>query len=235
MNTVHLFEEGYYLIGNKAVAKSFMFGDENDCKLFQSKIDKYLSPLCDILAYGFLKDEFQLVVRLKSRSVFEDYFLSKFEIDVSSGDIIPESTYIFAQAMANLQSGYAKYFNYKNKRDGGLMKGRYFRELIESEAELGSKIEEVNSLEVQRDRNSIWTFRRKEAGYCLDKVVGSLVRSSRRCYEVYGAKPMMQCFVHLGNINLRGQFDTVPPKRIDFKNKHESLRNLVQFMLLKSK
>lgn len=233
MDTIHLFEDGYYLIGNKAVAKSFLFRNETDCERFKLKIDEYLGPLCEILAYGFLKDEFQLVIRLKSRKVFEDYFLKKFESKPERGDFIPESTYIFAQAMANLQSGYAKHFNFKYQRDGGLMKGRYFRHLIESEKELDEQIEMVNAMKVVVNRNKIWTFRRKEVGFLLEKTERSVVRSSALCYGDGGVKSGLSCFMLKSKVFVRGHFDKPPPKRIDFKNPRENIRNLVAFMLMK--
>ena len=239
METTHLFEDAYYLVGNKSVAKCFMFKDENDCQRFKTKIDYHLKPLCDVIGFGLLKDEFQLLVKLKSREVFEDYFVKRYEYRPESGNVIPETTYIFAQAMSNLQSGYAKYFNYKYERDGGLMCGRYFRELVESEEHLDELICSMHKLQEQTKRNRIWTFRRKEVGFRLDKLTKTVKRSSYMCYILRkrgsAADAELQCFRHRDEIFLRGCFDNLPPKRIFFVNRTENLKSLLNFMFLKSK
>ena len=241
METIHLFEDSYYLVGNKAVAKCFMFRDERDCSRFKLKIDYHLKSLCDVLAYGFLKDEFQLVVRLKSRKVFEEYYKQKYDYKPDEGQVIPETTYIFAQAMSNLQSGYVKFFNYKYERDGGLMCGRYFRRLIRSEKELDSIISAVNAMQVIGQRSRIWTFRRKEAGFRLELIKDTVTRSSRMCYQLdrLGKRLLVEaelgCFSHKETIYLRGHFDHPPPKRIPFANKAENLKSLLSFMFMKQK
>ncbi|MEL6988020.1 MAG: hypothetical protein AAGK97_09325, partial [Bacteroidota bacterium] len=116
--------------------------------------------------------------KLKSREEIESYYRKKYTKLYADSEFIPETTYIFAQAMANMQSGYAKYFNYKYDRDGGLMKGRYFRSLIESDEILDQCIESVHQLEKLGKRSRIWTFRRKEDGFNLELIKDSEIRSS---------------------------------------------------------
>ncbi len=234
METKHLFEDSYYLIGNKSVAKCFMFGDEGDCIKFKSRVDHHLSPLCDVLAYGFASDEFKLVVKLKSRKSIESYYKARYDYDPTSGDIIPETTYIFAQAMANLQSGHAKFFNFKYERDGGLMCRRYTRRLIESEEELDAIISAVNGMQFRGRRKSIWTFRRKGEGLDLEKVGNGVSWSSRACYEE-AIESGMECFKLKNLIDLRGHFKILPPKELKFDSKHQKMQNLIQFILLKQK
>ena len=236
MKTQHLFEEGYYLIRNKSVAKCFLFKDEYDCNRFKEKIDICLSPLCDVLAYGFLQDEFQMVVRLKSREVFEAYFQEKYEKVIDRVEVIPETTYIFAQAMSNLQSGYAKWFNYKYERDGGLMAGRYMRELVENEKDLDTLIEEINGLVKKVKRNSIWTFRRKEPGFVMNEIMNSSIRSSKVYYD--GEKEegiSLKAFRLKKDVYLRGHFLNLPPKAIEDYNSTKKMQNLIAFMFLKYK
>ncbi len=235
MKTKHLFEDGYYHLSNKAVAKCFLFGDERDCVRFKEKVDHHLSSLCDVVSFALCHDEFHLIVKLKSRQEIERYYLEKYNGHTDGkGNFIPETTYIFAQAMANLQSGYAKYFNYKYNRDGGLMRGRYFRTLIESEQMLDKTIQRVNKLESIRKRNSIWTFRRKRDGFQFELLSNTVKRSSYRCYEE-AKDAELDCFKLKENIYLRGQFENLPPKQIEFKNLHQKVQNLIHFVLLKSK
>ncbi len=234
MKTKHLFADGIYHIGNKAVAKCFLFADEKDCIRFQTNIDHHLGPLCDVLAYSFSEDEFQLVVKLKDRKTIENYFKEKYAKFYQDEKFIPETTYIFAQAMANMQSGYAKYFNYRYDRDGGLMKGRYFRHLIESEEELNNLVKKVHAFHAQSKRSRIWTFRRKEEGFNLEFKVSARVRSSLRSYEEARITSGIGCFKSLHQIDLRGRFSNLPPKRLEHKKTSEKIRNLISFMFLRA-
>ncbi len=237
MKTKHLFEDASYVISNRSVAKCFLFGDEKDCERFKSKMDHHLSPICDILAYSLTKDEFKLVVKLKTRAEIESYFKKQFAKFYQESKFIPETTYIFAQAMANLQSGYAKYFNFKYDRDGGLMKGRYLRELIESREHLELRIKEIHRNHALGKRSRIWTFRRKEAGFDLELLGDSVKVNSRRCYEGIGENSGLTCFKRYSELNLRGHFNNLPPKKIIFKNterKHENVQKSVSLLTLKN-
>lgn len=234
MKTIHLFEEGVYLIKNKSVAKCFLFRDKEDCNKFRSKIDHHLSPLCDIMAYGFLAEEFQLVLRLKDRSTLEHYYREKYKASGGADNFVPESTYIFAQAMANLQSGYAKWFNYKYKRDGGLFGSRYGRHLIESNGEVEEIIDTIHRLEKRNRRNRVWTFRRREEDYELSKLENDETRSSKVLYEG-GVTSLMACFAKYDYNSVRGLFENLPPKRIPDYGSAIKIKNLVSFMLMKRK
>ncbi len=201
MKTKHIFEDACYLIGNKAVAKCFLFGDEKDCLQFKQKLDHHLGSLCDIMAYGFTQDEFKLVIKMKSRGEIEEYYIQKYAKLYEQEAYIPETTYIFARAMANLQSGYAKYFNFKYKRDGGLMKGRYTRTLIESPLHLREMVNSVNCLHQQGKRSRIWTFRRKERGFNLELIKNTVNRSSLECYQDSNVRSGLESFrTYLENV-----------------------------------
>ena len=233
MKTTHVFEDGYYLIGNKSVAKSFMFKDKFDCCRFRNKMVTSLSPICEILAFGLRIDEFQLIIRMKNRSIIENYYLSKQKIR-GKDVIIPETTYIFGQIMANLQSGYVKFFNHRYDRDGGLMARRYHRQLIESESELYSLIEMVHSEEIQWKRKAIWTFRRKGEGFIFADTKG-MVFSSKEAFEK-GSEEGDFDFLNNANVDsVRGHFKNLPLKKIIFKNRQQKIENLVAFMLMNSK
>lgn len=234
MKTKHLFEDAYYLISNKAVAKCFMFRDEIDCERIKTNIDKHLSPIIDVLAFGFTHDAFQLIVKLKSRKIIETYYRSKYGERMEVDNFIPESTYIFAQAMANMQSGYVKYFNFKYERDGGLMKGRYDRRLIESVDELEKLRAVIHAMEIPQDRSAIWTFRRKGDGFRFDYAVDEGGRSSKLCYEEGKVEVgTLKCLKLFNEYDVRGHFDILPPKRLEFENNQIKIRNLICFLMMK--
>lgn len=234
MKTVHLFEDAIYHIGNKAVAKCFMFKDQADCQRFKANVDKHLGPLCDVIAFGLGHDDFHLLIRLKSRKEFEQYYKLKYSKRMEVDNFIPESTYIFAQAMANMQSGYVKYFNHKYERDGGLMKSRYSRILIENDEQMEATKALIHGLRMETERKSIWTFRRKGDGFRFDYDLDERERSSRWCYEQGGVEAsFLRCLKLKSEFDMRGQFDNLPPKRLEFKNNQAKFRNLVSFLMMK--
>ncbi len=133
--TKHFFEEQIYLVSNHSVALNPLFTDLQMQQYFKEKMEFYLKPVADILAYCISGTEYQILVKLKDRSHFEEYFRSKNKGLLVSNEI-PETTYLFSQVMANLQVSFVKHFNYINKRKGTLMAGRFERKVMESEEEV---------------------------------------------------------------------------------------------------
>ena len=222
--TTHIFEDGYYHIWNKSVSKSFMFKDEQDFERFKTNIRKYLDPICDIMAYNLLNEEFQLVLRMKSREIIEEYFMEKHTKQYEKLGIIPETTYIFARAMANMQSAYVKWFNFKYSRDGGLMGSRYGRMLIESEDQMRSIIKDVHNLKKKNNREFVWRYKEGD-GFRI--VMCKKDRSSRHIYEGEGLNNGDENWVkHVDYIYVRGHFENLPPKRLEFNSEQEKMKNL---------
>ena len=145
MKTQHLFEDHIYLISNHSVAKNPMFSDPALQHYFIDKMEKYLSPICKIIANCLNDNEFQLLVKLKNREAFEQHYLSKNKDYDSDKFGIPESTYIFSQAMANLQVSFVKHFNWKFSRSGTLVAGRFQRDLVKTESDMLKWIEKLNA------------------------------------------------------------------------------------------
>ena len=152
----HLHEDRIYYISNHSVARNPMFAEYGMQKFFIEKMEKYLGPLCEIIAHNLKNNEFQLLVKLKDRESFISYFQKQAEGSETELNEVPESTYIFSQAMANLQVSYVKHFNYKYKRSGTLMAGRFIRMLVETEEEMMDLIESLNKGEVFHQYHSVW-------------------------------------------------------------------------------
>ena len=229
MKTIHLFEDAYYLISNRSVAISNLFFDYKDVESFKLRIGKNLSSLCDIIAFGFQSEEFQLVVKMKSRDDIEHYFKERYSNYFQKYGKVPKTTYIFAQAMANLQSGYVKKFNFRHGRDGGLMAGRYKRKLIESEMELDLLIESVNKLTKLSHRAARWAVKDNlKKGKCGFRKYSEW--SSSNFYEKMNLKSKYSWFVMKDNIYVRGHFDELPPKEILWSTEKEKISNFSYFI-----
>lgn len=72
MKVDHVFEEQLYVISSHAVACNPLFRNKEHCARFQKKVEKYLSPLCEVLEYCLLANPFQLIIRLRSREQIID-------------------------------------------------------------------------------------------------------------------------------------------------------------------
>lgn len=203
---MYLHEEHYYLISNHAVARNPIFCDPRIQVHFRNKMEYYLEPLCDILAYNLKDQEFQILVRLKEREVFEAYFESRNE-DFQGLQQIPESTYLFSQAMSNLQVSLVKKFNFLYQRRGTLMAGRFLRELITCKDKVIDYIQMLNEGKQERRQSGIW------ADCAMKRISGMTSEGVYRLLEksYCGSK---DSFWENIKSNLVGPL-TIPPKNED--------------------
>ena len=133
MKCRHIFEKRIYLISNRAVAGNALFTSENDQAEFLGKVEQYLSPICDVLAYSLHDDQFQLLIETKSRKHFTSFFKLTHKGNTDEEFFLPLSTHIFSRQMSNLQVSVAKKFNFRNDRSGALFAARFERILLEEE------------------------------------------------------------------------------------------------------
>ncbi len=173
----HIFEEGIYLLSNTGVARNPIFRNTANYERFKEKSSQYLEPLCKILAFSFNNNQWELIVKMRSRNEIEAFYKKKHQINFIENSLIPESTYIFSQEMANLQSGFVKHFNWLNKRVGALFCQRYKKELIESEVELVAEIERLNHLIARNPHKGEWAISK------IERLKNKGGRSSKEQYE----------------------------------------------------
>jgi hypothetical protein len=154
MKVSHFEEEKIYTISNHAVARNPIFVSKEIQQHFLNRMDFYLAPIANIIAYNLADHEFQITVKLKSRPEFISCYKNRSSYE--KGEIIPESTYIFSRAMSNLQVSLVKKFNFLYKRNGTLMASRFTREKIESPEELTKWIGRMNNGKRIHSYSGIW-------------------------------------------------------------------------------
>ena len=228
MRVKHIFGGGIYLISNFGVARNPIFRDKDDLVFFEENISKYLQPLCEIYAFAHTQTDFQYLIKIKDRKELESFALKKrsqkvkniaHDISSSTGDL-PESYEIFSQEVSNCLNSYAKRFNFKHKRIGGLFAGRYSKEMIESEEEMEmwvKRLHELKELRIFANKWKVkdrWVFKgnteecssepfyRKEAtteNLLTTKVMRNLVGMALTDYKAQGL------------LKLRGYFEALPP------------------------
>ena len=211
MKTQHLFEDHMYLISNHSVAKNPMFSDVSLQQFFIGKMEKHLSPVCKITAYCLNDNEFQLLVRLKNREAFEHHFLNKNRDYDSDKFGIPESTYIFSQAMANLQVSFVKHFNWKFSRSGTLVAGRFQRELVETESDMLDWIEKLNSGIKKHNYADQWMNDMQRSDFV---VTSSWLFGLGDCQVKSFMDREFGAYSNVNSINLAACFESLPPTKL---------------------
>lgn len=217
MQVDHIFEGHIYLISNQSVAVNGLFSDSELSLRFLEKMEKYIAPLCQIIHYVIDDDQFQILVKMKSRAAFCEYYRNKKEDVELEENKIPWSTHIFSQAMANLQSSAAIHYNRKTGRQGALFARRFRKRLVRSEAELENWIVRMNTMKKQFRYAPHWSYRYR-ASNRNKWVSGQRGKIERSAYILYVGKLarhyILSSFVRFREMELQGQFEMLPPKRI---------------------
>jgi hypothetical protein len=221
MQVDHIFENHIYLISNQAVAVNGLFRDSDLSVRFLERMEKYLSPICKILHYVIDDDQFQILVKMAVREDFCNYYRHKKQDDELEESKIPLSTHIFSQAMANLQSSAAIHYNRKVGRQGALFARRFRKRLVCSKESLKNWIEKLNAMKKQFSYASNWRYRYR-ARNRRKWVTEVRERLERSAYVLYqrgdtGHK-LLSSFVRYWELELQGQFEILPPKRIFMTN-----------------
>ena len=215
--TQHFFENGIYLISNHAVARNRMFEGKDMQVFFQQKMEKHLSPICEIFSYCLNDDEFQILVKLRSRDVISRHFLSKKRNRGLNLSEVPDETYVFSQAMSNLQVSFVKYYNFIHKRSGSLMAGRFGRKLIETEDKMNSWVERLNNGRKNHCYPAKWAAKGKLT--CVAMTSKWLYQdndeSNRRDNTVYR---------NVKELNLGGCFLNLPAYKLESSERYFKMR-----------
>lgn len=205
--------ENCYVLTNFSDSNNPMFTNEFEIQDFKVRVEKHLSPICDIMGFCFHNDQYIILVRLKERAEFLNFYRKKKKEENLREKEIPESTFILSQEMANLQAGYAKAFNFRHNRYGSLFGRRYTKILVQNEEELKTWKDQING------RKRIWTFDELWSwikNFIRDgKEAKKLAKSSE---EVYGAKSALEAimlsgfssFLRVGDFLLRGKYLAKP-------------------------
>lgn len=153
----------YIMNGNCYVISSFadpnnpLFTTDEEIEDFKLRVERQLGSICEILGYAFHADHFQILVTIKERESFIEFYNEKYETELDGEEII-ESNYIFSQQMANLLSGFAKKFNFIHKRFGSLFGRRFTKILIESEEEIEFWVQKMNRADRLWSFEKLWSY-----------------------------------------------------------------------------
>lgn len=224
MKVEHVFGGHIYLLTSYGVARNPIFKDEEDLKFFKANIGKYLSEICEIYAYSHQINQFQYLVRIKERSKLEDFFYRKKanklggKNDIShslyafEAELPPESYLIFSQEVSNCLNSYAKKFNARHGRRGGLFADRYSKYLVETTDEMTEWIACLNQKEGLISFRKEWQYEDEVILSDGEGECSSEVYYDRERGEVHG---VFKNFQRWSKDYLRGIFDCLPPRHIN--------------------
>lgn len=225
MRVDHVFGGHIYLISSFGNARNPLFKDDEDLSFFRSNVKKYLEEICDIFAYSHQVNQFQYLIKIKERQILEQFYYKKkasrkkknvsHAIYTPEAKSPPESHLIVSQEVSNCLNSYAKRFNFKHKRKGGLFGDRYSKYLIESNEEMDECIERLNAMKELVNFAADWQVPEEvafanESGEC-----SSIVHYNEGGMVI---KPIFLNFTKWVTGNLRGCFECLPPTHIKAPN-----------------
>jgi putative transposase len=119
---------GYYHLYNRGVNRAKIFFDKRDYHYFLFKIERYLMPTLDIIAYCLMPNHYHLIIFIRETSEVS----GTSEVSTTSG---------VSRAMMRLSVSYTKTINLKYDRVGPLFQGAFQAKQVHSDAYLGQLID----------------------------------------------------------------------------------------------
>ncbi len=120
----------YYHIYNRGINGESLFRDTSNYEHFVRLMDLHLSPVAEIFAWVLMKNHFHLLIRILSEE--EIGFIEPKENQ--KGIIYPgRKKYQPTQQFGNLFNAYAKGYNTKHNRTGGLFESPFRRIMVNNE------------------------------------------------------------------------------------------------------
>ncbi len=106
-----------YHIYNHANGDDDLFREDDNYRYFLEKYKKYIPPIADTHAYCLMKNHFHLMVRIKDESRLLEFF------DINDQDLtgFENLSGLISLQFSKLFNSYAKAFNNKYNRMGGLI------------------------------------------------------------------------------------------------------------------
>lgn len=131
-----LISGGTFHLYNHAVAKENLFHSEADYTYFLKKMELYISPVADILAYCLLPNHYHLLINVKSEKELIKYLSEKVKHAKTVESRMTDDTAFLnkqvSQAFSNFFNTYAKHYNSIYNRIGTLFKRTFRRKAVDT-------------------------------------------------------------------------------------------------------
>jgi len=114
---------GYYHLFNRGNNRVHIFLEDLDCQQFMKRLQDYLLPVVDLLAYCLMPNHFHLLIRLPPHT---PPHITRRNQEISE----------LSHAMMRLSVSYTKWFNRHRGRSGVLFEGAFGAKLIRTDSQL---------------------------------------------------------------------------------------------------
>jgi hypothetical protein len=121
---------------------------------------------------------------------------------------IPNSSYIFSQAVANLQASLVKHYNWKYQRIGALFARRFEKFIIKDEKDFEQWTNHFLEMKKVRSHFGHWKARKK-AKTGMRKEKGYLISSKYFYRSLCKMHPILENFLLMGSSDLQGQLKPI--------------------------
>lgn len=134
---IPLLPDNIYHIFNRAVGNEKLFLTDENYRYFLQKLNQYILPVADVLAYSLLPNHFHLIVQVKAAdTIIEFYKERKHKI---AGALTDLPDFIMEQ-FSNWLNSYTKSFNKVYNRKGSLFIDYSKRSQVQKDGDLTSFI-----------------------------------------------------------------------------------------------
>ncbi len=117
--------EKHYHIFNRAVGNELLFREDVDYAYFLNKIERFILPIAELIAYCLIPNHFHLFIRMLDHETILK------NLKIVYADSIEER---LNQAFSNFFNSYSKTYNLRYNRKGKLFMLPYKKKLVEEDA-----------------------------------------------------------------------------------------------------
>ena len=110
--------DNFYHLYNRAIGSEKLFLSEENYRYFLDRMKFHVLPVADVWTYSLLPNHFHLMIRVKEKELILDLF-SKKKKKAFNAKLHDLPDFIMEQ-FSNWLNGYAKAFNKRYRRKGGL-------------------------------------------------------------------------------------------------------------------
>ena len=132
-----LIADTIYHVVSRAIGNEKLFLNDGDYTFFLERFDKYISPVADTFAWSLLPNHFHFLIQVRS---YLDLLSCLKKTKPSATEYDGWQAKFVMQQFSNMLNSYAKSFNIKNTRKGGLFMDYMRRVEIKTEAQFTTTV-----------------------------------------------------------------------------------------------
>ena len=157
------YEGSYYHIYNRSVGHEYLFANDDNCRFFLKKWNKYIQPYADTYAYCLMGNHYHFLIRIKPITEDIKSFIQTENTVASKRYCTGEITFntFLQDQFKRLFSAYSLAYNKQNNRHGSLFQERFKRIKINDEIKLLNTICYIHHNPIHHDYSpfyDVWLY-----------------------------------------------------------------------------